>query len=529
MKNAIRFFKVQNVRRAVQAAFLLLFLFLFIQTESKGSDELGYPVRLFLDFDPLILVTTLLSAHAVAKAFALSLVTIMITVVLGRVFCGWVCPLGTLNNLVGSIRPRRPAVTYAPWYRVKYYLLIGTLASALFSLQPAGIMDPLSLLIRSFSVSVYPLFNYTVRSVFDTIFRIDPLGLASLTEPVYSVLKKTVLSFEQASYRQGVFIGMVFFTVLGLNLVEKRFWCKYLCPLGAFLGLLSRRSLLKRTVSEGCTSCGACAAVCQGNASPEAKERWRDAECMVCRNCDDICPQNAVSFGFSPRRKAAGLDLGRRRVIGSALSGIAAVPLLRAVPLVKTGAQDPLLLRPPGSLEEKEFLKRCVRCGECMKVCTTNGLQPTLLEAGVEGIWSPLLVPRIGYCEYRCTLCGQVCPTGAIKKLKLEEKIKVRIGLAMIDKGRCLPWAHARPCIVCEEVCPTSKKAIWFESAKVRDRQGKPLMVKQPYVDLELCIGCGICEAKCPVLGRPAISVTSVGESRSRENQLLIPGTEAGY
>jgi ferredoxin len=158
-----------------------------------------------------------------------------------------------------------------------------------------------------------------------------------------------------------------------------------------------------------------------------------------------------------------------------------------------------------------------------MKVCTTNGLQPTLFEAGIEGIWSPMLVPRIGYCEYRCTLCGQVCPTGAIKRLQLEEKAKVRIGLAMIDKSRCLPWAHARPCVVCEEVCPTAKKAIWFEDARVRDRKGNSLVVKQPRVDLELCIGCGICEAKCPVLGRPAITVSNVGESRSRENQLLLP------
>ncbi|HUJ18819.1 MAG TPA: 4Fe-4S binding protein [Nitrospirota bacterium] len=513
---------VQNIRRISQGLFLLLFLFLFIQTESRGNDDLGYPVRFFLDFDPLILVTTLLSAHAAARAFTLALVTVAVTVLFGRVFCGWACPLGTLNNLVGSIRRKRPAGLYAHWYRAKYYLLIAIFASALFTLQPVGILDPLSLTVRSFSVSLSPLFNYSVRSLFDEVYSANPLGIAAITEPVYGVLKRTVLSFEQSVYRQSVLIGVLFFIVLALNLVEKRFWCKYLCPLGAFLGLLSRFSLLRRSVSEGCTSCGACATVCQGNASPEAKERWRDTECLACWNCDDICPQNAVSFGFGLKRASAGVDLGRRRVIASALSGIVAVPLLRSVPLAKSGAQDPVLLRPPGSLEEREFLKRCVKCGECMKVCITNGLQPTLFEAGVEGIWSPMLVPRIGYCEYRCTLCGQVCPTGAIKRLHLEEKAKVRIGLAMIDKGRCLPWAHARPCIVCEEVCPTSKKAIWFEEARVRDRKGKTISVKQPRVDLELCIGCGICEAKCPVLGRPAISVSSVGESRSRENQLLL-------
>jgi formate hydrogenlyase subunit 6/NADH:ubiquinone oxidoreductase subunit I len=131
-------------------------------------------------------------------------------------------------------------------------------------------------------------------------------------------------------------------------------------------------------------------------------------------------------------------------------------------------------------------------------------------------------VPRLGYCEYRCTLCGQVCPTGAIKKLTMGEKARTKIGLAMIDKGRCLPWAHGRPCIVCEEVCPTPKKAIWFEDVKVTERDGRKFSLKQPHVDLELCIGCGICETKCPVLGTPAITVTSIGESRSPENQLLL-------
>jgi polyferredoxin/Pyruvate/2-oxoacid:ferredoxin oxidoreductase delta subunit len=513
---------MKNLRMISQGLFLLLFLFLFIQTESKGADQLGYPVKVFLDFDPLVLSTTLLSAHSAAKAFYLSIVMIVITIVLGRVFCGWICPLGTLNNIVGSLKKRRGGPP-RNWYRLKYLVLIFILASSLFTLQLVGIMDPLSLLIRSMSISIYPFFNYGTRSFFDTVYDLNMRGVVDVSESVYSVLKHTVLSFRQPFYVQGAFVGGLFLLVLGLNLVEKRFWCRYLCPLGAFLGVLSRFSLLKRSVSEGCTACGACASVCQGNASPDKKEGWRDSECYFCWNCDDVCPQNAVSFGFAGRKDAASLDLGRRRVFLSALSGIAVVPLLRATPAAKPGYANPMLIRPPGALGEREFLERCVKCGECMKVCTTNGLQPALLEAGIEGIWSPLLVPRLGYCEYRCTLCGQVCPTGAIRKLSLDEKEKVKIGLAMIDKGRCLPHAHATPCIVCEEVCPTPKKAVWFETVKVKDRNGRETVLQQPRVDSELCIGCGICEAKCPVADRPAIYVTSIGESRSKTNQLLLP------
>jgi ferredoxin len=242
-------------------------------------------------------------------------------------------------------------------------------------------------------------------------------------------------------------------------------------------------------------------------------------------DCDDLCQKRAVAFSFTKKAPLSSIDLGKRRLIGTIAFGMIAAPLLRITPLSKTGVAGAHLIRPPGAQPEKEFLRRCVKCGECMKVCITNGLQPAFLEAGMEGIWTPILVPAIGYCEYRCTLCGQVCPTGAIRKLTLEEKEKVKIGLAMIDKNRCLPYAHATPCIVCEEVCPTSKKAIWFEKVTVFTRKGKKFEVKQPHVDLNLCVGCGICEMKCPVVGSPAVAVVRVGESRDKDSQLLLPSS----
>jgi polyferredoxin len=514
---------VKRIRIVTQGLFLLLFLWLFLQTEAKGANELGYPVKIFLDADPLIFITTILAGRDWYKTLYLAIIVILATVFLGRVFCGWICPLGTLNNMVSALKRQRRKTAAINWYRFKYYILIFLLTSSLFSLQLIGIVDPISLLIRSFSLAVYPLTSYATTVIFDAGYNTNIPFLVNISEFFYSLFKKIFLPFQQPFYLQSAFVGILFFLILGLNLLERRFWCKYLCPLGALLGIFSRYAFLKRSVSEDCNECGACASVCQGNAAPDLKENWRNSECLVCMNCDDLCPQNAVHFGFPKNQPVAGMDLGKRRVIGSILSGLIAVPLLRITPIVKAGVPDPKLIRPPGALEEKQFLRRCIKCGECMKVCITNGLQPTFLEAGIEGIWSPILVPRIGYCEYRCTLCGQVCPTGAIKRLELPEKTKVKLGLAMIDKGRCLPHAHATPCIVCEEVCPTPKKAIWFEQVKVRNREGKELILKQPRVDLEICIGCGICEAKCPVLGQPAIYVTSVGESRSRDNQLLLP------
>ncbi|HOG07773.1 MAG TPA: 4Fe-4S binding protein [Syntrophales bacterium] len=513
---------MKHLRRLSQGLFLLLFLWLFLKTESTGADELAYPVRIFLDADPLLFFTTALATRSLDQPFLWVLIVVVVTALLGRVFCGWICPLGTLHNLVGALKRGPVRSRPANGYRYKYYLLVFLGVSSIFTVQLSGIADPLALLVRSLSVSVHPALQVATTATFDAIYASFPAGIVGVSEWIYGGLKQIFLAFRQPLFLQSASIGGLFLGILALNLREPRFWCKYLCPLGALLGLLSRYALLDRTVSEGCDGCGACARTCQGAARPDGKETWRKAECLACMNCDDACPRNAVRFGFSRKKPVASLDLGKRRVIGSMTAGLLAAPLLRTTPLSRPAAAEPKLIRPPGALEEKEFLRRCVKCGECMKVCLTNGLQPTLLEAGIEGIWSPMLVPRIGYCEYRCTLCGQVCPTGAIRRLSLAEKAEVRIGLAMIDPGRCLPYAHARSCIVCEEVCPTPKKAIWFETAAVKTRDGQTLRVKQPRVDLELCIGCGICEAKCPVLGEPAITVSSLGESRSQDRRLLL-------
>ncbi len=72
--------------------------------------------------------------------------------------------------------------------------------------------------------------------------------------------------------------------------------------------------------------------------------------------------------------------------------------------------QNPELIRPPGALPEKDFLQRCVRCVECIQICIGNALQPSFLQSGIEGIFSPRLVARTGYCEFNCTLCETKCP-----------------------------------------------------------------------------------------------------------------------
>jgi Pyruvate/2-oxoacid:ferredoxin oxidoreductase delta subunit len=135
------------------------------------------------------------------------------------------------------------------------------------------------------------------------------------------------------------------------------------------------------------------------------------------------------------------------------------------------------------------------------------------MDAGPAALWTPVLRPAIGYCEYNCTLCGQVCPTGAISRLTMEQKKKTVLGLAFVDTSRCLPFAYATPCIVCEEHCPTSPKAIVLDDTEVRGFDRAIRKVRRPRVDPRLCVGCGICEFRCPVEGDAAIRIFSTGRT----------------
>jgi MauM/NapG family ferredoxin protein len=212
-------------------------------------------------------------------------------------------------------------------------------------------------------------------------------------------------------------------------------------------------------------------------------------------------------------------------VLTALACGAVAAPVARIAP--DPFRQESFLLRPPGAVEEAEFQRRCVRCGECLKVCIGGALHPAFLQAGATGLWTPLLIPRLGYCEYNCTLCGQVCPTGAIRRLPLEEKKKVIIGLAVFDKNRCLPFARGEECLVCEEHCPTPEKAIVFEEKEVVVN-GISRRLKVPAVIRSRCIGCGICETRCPLEGASAIRVINQGESR-RPRDGLNGGDQGGY
>jgi polyferredoxin len=523
-------------RRIFQVLFLTLFLWLLINTFYHGiveegevlADSLPYPVSLFLQIDPLVAVSTFLSTRTVYVDLLWSLLVIVPTLFLGRVFCGWVCPFGTIHNFFSELTSKRKAIKIkrnrGGWeQKLKYVVLVFFLGSALAGTLLVGLLDPLCFLIRSLGLSVLPAVDTVARGAVDLL----PEG-SETAGALHRFLDAWFLGPRSHRYHVGWFIGALFLVIVGLNFFMARFWCRVICPLGALLGIFSRFSVFGlQKDPETCNGCNLCLEACQGAASPHADEKWKPAECFVCYNCVVSCPEKSLDFRFNIQTATTDstVDLSRRGAIGAVAMGVAALPVIRvaADPVEDPG---PLAIRPPGSCDEPEFLERCIKCGQCMKVCPNNALHPAFLQAGFEGFWSPVLISRIGYCEPTCTLCSKACPTGAIRAFTEEDKKenRVRIGTAFFDRGRCLPWAMGTNCIVCEEFCPTSPKAIWFQKSTLTKPDGTVLELNLPRVDPEICTGCGVCEYVCPVVDLAAVRITSVGESRSDRNRILLGG-----
>lgn len=507
---------LRKIRRISQIAVLLFFLFLLFKTVYPA--DFIIPLDFFLRLNPLVAVGTILASRSVSLSliggFSFAIVLIILTLILGRFFCGWVCPLGTTLDIFDRVffkRFNRPKIRYNTKLRnLKYYFLIFFLIGSIFSLQLIWIMEPISIATRSYGIILYPYFSYVTKSTFDTLYQIK--GVNILSEKIYSLFRNYLLPLEQPTTRMLLMFFSVFVIIISLSIIQKRFWCRNLCPLGGLLGLLSTRlSFWRRRVNNKCVECGNCRRACGVSAIPENPRFYWPQECIHCMTCVNVCPVNAISFGikqpFYDMPATTGLGLSRRSFIRSAVAGTGVVPIFK-INYAKRNMEESVI-RPPGALPEEQFLDKCIRCGECMKVCPTNGLQPVFLEAGVEGIGTPMLVPRVGYCEFTCTSCLKVCPTDAILKLPEEEKKKIKIGTARIDTTRCIPYSEYENCLVCEEQCPVPEKAIKFEIKDIITFKGDIRRLKFPVVLKDKCIGCGICENKCPIKPKAAILVTA--------------------
>ncbi len=607
-----------KIRRAYEALFLGLFLFFLLITDLRYLK--GWPVSIFLEATPLVAVTTALTTHTIYRNLVWGLVVIAVTMMLGRVWCNWMCPFGILHHIFGFIGNRRNTKQlievnrYKNIYAIKYYILAVMLAMAslwivptilgapgrisavyaemvgpnaaslgsvfaaawillagsalAFALPALGLMKPPKLTGRLATIPVHrALLGLTLLAflagatyagpgkaiaAFGTglarsaeehkqgnstlqIGLLDPIALTvrSMTTSVLPTVHKATedIYTEPREYWQAWIVGLIFVGFLVANWWIPRFFCRAICPLGALLGVFSRFSLWRIDRDPvRCTDCDLCLKNCEGASDPH--KDLRKSECFVCLNCIEDCPHDALSYRFLPRKasEVAYPVVGRRELVQAGLFGILFFPMARLSGGVRKNFSK-YVIRPPGSVAEDEFLRRCIKCDQCIRVCPTNVLQPALFEAGVEGLWTPIMISKMGWCELNCTLCSQVCPTGAIREISIVEKLGVgpfegkgpiKTGTAFYNQGRCLPWAMDTSCVVCEEVCPVSPKAIFTRNVDVTDRWGATLQLKRPFIDPDRCIGCGICEHECPVKDDPAVYVTAIGETRDKSRSLLL-------
>ncbi len=497
-------FTVRLARRCVQVISLAFFLYLFLMSAGVVDKATGMmrlispaPVDTYLRANPLLTATTMIAARDFSVVLALwAFPVIVLTLLLGRVFCGWLCPLGVVIDASDRVFFKKTKQSCRPIdKRLKYYLLAALAATAVFSAQAVYLFDPIALLTRTLVLSIYA-----------------PLQMAA-GSMIPGIAYGGIFHETQVFYRQNILVFTIFLGILGLGIFARRHWCRSLCPLGALLGIISRVSILRRICKEGCIQCGACIKECKTGAIHDNPAIYDTAECIYCYNCTDICPAHVLEIPIGGQTSGCcrDLNLNRRRIIQGFGIGIAWALLSKTnasakyARASKVKLSSPQLIRPPGAAVEDKFLAKCIRCGECMKICPTGGLQPAVTEAGIEGFWSPVLVPKVGECTQKCNLCSKVCPTGAIERFEIDDKSEIFIGTAAIDRSQCIVWALGKRCLVCKEVC--SYNAVYTEMA-----DGVPV----PMVNEQICVGCGICENNCPVHPVSAIRVYSFGDRRHK-------------
>jgi MauM/NapG family ferredoxin protein len=495
---------LRNIRIISQILFFCFFILLFFFV-NRLSMAYQWDPSWFLRINPLTAFTTLLASHTVILKIVIGgSILAVLTILFGRFFCGAVCPLGSLIDFSDSFLfdKLRSGTIRPPQFlqKLKYVFLIVIITLAMFGVLFSLFMDPISVITRIFAILFYP-FVYLLGT--DALKWSQPLlEKTSATHLAFATLKVPLFYGSLGTF-------LLVLLIFGTSFFGKRFYCQYICPSGAFFALLSRFPLWRRRVLiDKCSSCAACVKSCPTRAIDLQKvDITSTSECIVCGNCTNR-KTGCGHFGFGPvlTAQTKGLNIERRHAILGIAAGLALVPVLRSSAFQKYDRRG-RLIRPPGTLPEDQFLSRCITCGECLKVCPTNAIQPCMLEEGFHRLYTPRIVPRIGGCEEKCYLCGHVCPSGAIQKLKYDDKQFAKIGTAVIDKHRCIAWEQNKECLVCDEICPYNAISMTLQESALG-------YVKVPVIDEGLCLGCGLCEQQCPVFDESAIMVYRFGENR---------------
>lgn len=450
-------------------------------------------------------------------SLAVAAVILLATALVGRVYCSVVCPLGMLQDAIGRMavavkgRRGRHKSRFAPELRwLRLAVLVLTVAALAFgAANIAGLLDP------------YSAFGRIVQGLLAPLWQWANNGLAYLAERAGSYA-----FYERGVWLRGVStlaVAAVWLAVVAvLAWRGGRTYCNTLCPVGALLGLLSRKAWWRLKVDESkCRDCGLCERTCKAHCINSITKEIDHSRCVMCMDCVEACSTRAliVTHDGGPKKPATDNptpdDKGRRRFIAGAgaLLGVAAASAAERkvegglAPIADKVAPDRRrAILPPGSYSAERFAKHCTACQLCVAACPNDVLRPS---GSLSTLMQPVMSYERGYCRPECTRCSEVCPTGAIQKVDAATKTSIKVGHAVWLRQNCLPLTEGVSCGNCARHCPSAAIAM------VRSDADNPQSPMIPVVDENRCTGCGACENLCP--SRPFSAIYVEGFDGGRQ------------
>lgn len=432
------------------------------------------------------------------------IIILVLTFLFGRVYCSTICPLGIFQDVISYLKrkiKKRSRYKYLKAYSWIRYSILGISIALLFfgSILAVALLDPYSIFGRIVSDLFRPLLTEGNNLLAGALNSMD----------IYALYKVDL----QPVHLEVILIPIVFLIlVVWMSLTNGRLYCNTVCPVGTFLGFLSKFSLYKiRLNPTTCTKCGLCEKACKGGCIETTTQKVDFTRCVGCFNCLEVCPFSSAEYAINDIYKKPGnqlstsedsTDTGKRKFLGGLIFFLFGISnFSKAQELVSYNATTPVKrknpISPPGAQTTERFNEACTACHLCVNICPTQVLQPSVLEYGLRGLMQPRLDNHAGFCNYDCILCSEVCPTGAILPIKLEDKKLTQLGKAVFVKENCIVETEGTDCGSCAEHCPT--KAVRMVDYKNN--------IRIPEVNEDICIGCGACEYACPTHPYKAIYV----------------------
>ena len=504
--------RLKAVRVGISVTLFALVAFIFLDFRNVLPPSV-IRKALYLQFIPSLM--KFMDAAAIGAA-GFIFVTIL-TLLFGRVYCSFLCPLGTLQDsacFIGRIGRKRSKFKYIrPRNILRYSVFVLTALSFIAGVGFfINLLDPFSIFGRIFANLFRPMlisFNNFAAYAFE---RMD----SSLLDGVEKAATSPVSA--------GVSLVMLI-SIVWLSSRHGRLYCNTVCPVGALLGLLAKISFFKIGISsDACRKCRLCENSCKAGCIDIKNMSVDFSRCVGCFNCFSACPENALRFEKRFRgydSKPAPERERREFMLNSAMwiAAIAGLPekakgFFQSKPTrVSPGLINPI--PPPGSVSVARFTSTCTACHLCVSACPAQVLAPSFLEYGILGMMQPRMDFGSGHCNYDCNICMNVCPSGVLLPLSLERKQTTQLGVARFIMKNCVVFTDRTNCGACSEHCPT--KAV--DMVPFPDAANRRLLI--PKVNPDICIGCGGCEHACPTRPFKAIYVIGNPVHKTAEKPLI--------